>query len=548
LGVIIALFFLARLHLVFVYEVNWDEFLNLSMVHDYLRGDLKEPLQTLFIHAFRWVAAVSTNEVDQVIAARLVIYAMGVGTGIFLYLICRRFTPPSAALFAVLSYISFSYVIRQGITFRTDPMATFLMMAAIWAVIGTTGRYAYAAIAGALIGMAGMITIKSVFYVPIIGVIMFTQLFFAADRKRAFINTLITGLAAAVCFITIYVLHRAALTDPTSAISFLDRTTGKTLGERDFAAAKHTFTLALLFNPIFWFAATLGLFEAVKNVGKSTGQMRANWIVVASLSLILISLFVYTETYVYYYTFLIAPVAVLCGVGFASLSGDAGRKIALAATLVLGFAFVSQYGQALQRTNSFQREVVAVVHRAFPQPVPYIDRSSMISSYPKKGIFASKWGMADYYRVGKPIMRDILVKYQPPFLIANRHLLDVEQLDEDEYGPNHFGFFKEDRDLLRSNFIRHWGPIYVAGKRFDLTVAKPRADFDIKVAGTYSLEGPGPVTIDGHPLDVDRSIYLESGGHQVESAGFTGSYALRWGRALFRPDKSAPDQPVFTDF
>lgn len=548
MGGVIALFFLARLHLVFVYEVNWDEFLNLSMVHDYLRGDLKEPLQTLFIHAFRWVVALSINEVDQAIAARLVIYVMGVGTVIFLYLICRRFTSPSAALFAVLSYISFSYVIRQGMSFRTDPMAAFLMMGALWAVIGRTGRYAYAAFAGAFIGMAGMITIKSVFYLPTIGVILLTQFFFAADRKPAFITALISGLVAATTFIALYVLHRAALTDPASALSFLGRTTGKTLGERDFTAAKHAFTLAFLFNPIFCFAATLGLLEALKNAGKTAGQMRANWVVAASLSLILISLFVYTETYVYYYPFLIAPVAVLCGVGFASLSGHTGHKIAWAAVVILGFAFVGQYWQALQRTNDFQREIVAVAHRAFPEPVPYIDRSSMISSYPKKSIFMSKWGMTDYYRVGEPIMRDILVKDQPAFLIANRHMLDLDQLEEDEYGPTHFGFFKEDRDILRSNFIQHWGPIYVAGKQFELTVVKPQADFDIILAGTYSLEGPGPIILDGRPVNAERTIYLERGPHQIESAGSSGSYAFRWGKALFRPDKPAPDLPVFTDF
>ena len=64
----VALVLLLKLHLLFVTNVNWDEFFYLAKVHDYLRGALAIPLQTFHIHAFTWLPWVAENEVEQIIA------------------------------------------------------------------------------------------------------------------------------------------------------------------------------------------------------------------------------------------------------------------------------------------------------------------------------------------------------------------------------------------------------------------------------------------------------------------------------------------------
>jgi hypothetical protein len=544
---LIALCALLRLHLIFVYEINWDEFLNLSMVHDFSRGDLKEPLQTIFVQAFRWLPGVSVNEVNQIVAARVVIYLMGIGTMGLIYLISRRFMSVTAALFAVLFYISFSFVIRQGMSFRTDPIATFLLMGAICVLIFHPGRLAFATLAGFLIGLAGLVTIKSVFYIPVIGAILLTQIYYAENRAHLFTCAVVAVVAALAGFGILYILHITTLPDPASALAFLDRTTSKTLGERDFSAAKSAFILSLIYNPLFWIAAATGLLGSIKSIWNEKGLLRHNALIVASFALILSSLFIYTESYVYYYTFLLAPVAVLCGIAFTHLSGTTGRTVTLLAALLLSFSFLSQYVNALQRTNEDQHQLVDVVHKAFAGPVPYIDRTSMISSYPKKSIFMSKWGMADYYAKGEGIMRPILKAEQPPLLIANRRLLELDQLKQDEYGPDHFGLFKDDRDVLQENYVRHWGAIFVAGKRLQLTEEARYENFEILIAAKYQLVANHEAVINGQLVKPGGTITLAQGRHSI-IATEPGEYVLRWGHNLYKPSTPAPTSSVFTDF
>src|SRR5215467_10051162 len=51
--------FVLRLHSLFVFEANWDEFLNLSWVYDYARGELPGAMLTVYVHGFGWLSNVS---------------------------------------------------------------------------------------------------------------------------------------------------------------------------------------------------------------------------------------------------------------------------------------------------------------------------------------------------------------------------------------------------------------------------------------------------------------------------------------------------------
>src|SRR5262249_30472793 len=68
LALLIGLELLFRYQLLFRLNINWDEFLFLSKIHDYRRGDLASPLQTFYVHFFAWLPLVPGNEVTQVIA------------------------------------------------------------------------------------------------------------------------------------------------------------------------------------------------------------------------------------------------------------------------------------------------------------------------------------------------------------------------------------------------------------------------------------------------------------------------------------------------
>jgi hypothetical protein len=103
----------------------------------------------------------------------------------------------------------------------------------------------------------------------------------------------------------------------------------------------------------------------------------------------------------------------------------------------------------------------------------------------------------------------------------------------------------EDATTLRENFIPHWGAVWVAGKR--LTVTTEPTNFQMLIAGQYTLEAEVPVSIDGNLYHPGEVVRLGSGEHRAESAqGRT--FTLRWGDHLYRPDVPSPRSGLFDDF
>lgn len=306
--------------------------------------------------------------------------------------------------------------------------------------------------------------------------------------------------------------------------------------------------MALIQNPVFWIAAGAGLVACAQALIRSKGSDRVRWATLSSFAIILGSLFVYTETFAYYYPFMLAPVAVLCGVGFASAPDSKSRRLGAIACIPLALMVLSYYFLGLGKDTTAQRRTLEVIHQAFPEPTTYIDHASMVSAYPKRGFFMSHWGMTDYYRAGVPIMRSIIEQDQPRFLIANRRMLELDDLGPDEYGPRHFGLFKQDVATLKSNYIRHWGAIYVAGKKFSLSEALPSQAFDILIEGSYTLESPGPVMLDGRPTQPNDVITLANGPHHLRLLEAEGDVTLRWGNNLYRPGDPAPEGQLFNSF
>jgi len=538
----------ARLHLVWVYEVNWDEFLHLSIIYEHERGELTRPLQSIYVHLFHWLPRVGTSEVDQIVAARLVIFVMTLGTAAFIFLISRRFLPVSAALLAVLCYLGFSFVLRQGNSFRTDPIATFLLMAALWLMICGGAKLRWAVVSGILIGLAGMVTIKSVLYVPTMALVLLIGLLGAENRRRHLLYGFAVATSAALSLAAFYLLHRLTLNEAISSAGMVEGAVGKTIGERNFANAIMTFRAALFENVLFWILLATGLGVCLLGLIRSRGRARCSWGILLSCGLVLGSLFVYTNSFAYFYPFMLAPAAVLCGAALLAFSERKRAAIALILGLGIGLSLTIHYASAVARGSEAQRQTLEAVHRMFPEPTPYIDRCSMVSAYPKKGFFMSVWGMSNYYRRGTPVMRTILERDQPRFLIANRRMLELDDLGPDEYGPRHFGLFKEDVEVLKANFVHHWGAIYVAGKRLLLPSDGSERTFEILVEGTYTLESPGAVTIDGTPREPGDRLTLEQGSHTIGAAEVGGEAILRWGDHLYRPDSPAPEGPLFTGF
>ena len=125
-----------RLHLALRININWDEFHSLAILHDFLRGAPLSARQTFHVHLFPWVASIwPADEVSQIVAARLALFGLGLGTSALIFVVGRRFFSLTAALFAVLGYNSLYEVLVHGAGFRPDPLATFLLLAATAAIL-----------------------------------------------------------------------------------------------------------------------------------------------------------------------------------------------------------------------------------------------------------------------------------------------------------------------------------------------------------------------------------------------------------------------------
>jgi len=211
--------------------------------------------------------------------------------------------------------------------------------------------------------------------------------------------------------------------------------------------------------------------------------------------------------------------------------------------------FMFHYSKAKPDQLTAQKELIATVHDIFPAPVPYIDGCSAVASFPKAGFFMSTWGMENYLQAGKPVMRHLLEKRRPLLLLANLPSLDVTIPRENRFTEINHALLEEDWQVLKSNFIAHWGLIFVAGKQFELTEQKWFHDFEILIPGFYTIETKTHIKIDTTLHDPGSVVFLDQGHHTVSllTPGYF-SVTLRWGEHLYRPNNDPEIIPVFYGF
>ena len=149
-------------------NVNWDEFYFLSHVYALERGELDLLMQGAYAHAFRWITTTGGDEVDQVVRLRLVMCAL-------LVVIAQSSVRARAAVdvarrprWSPCSRSSSTWpVLKHGASFRADSLILPLTLAAFYFTLRGNGRPGgIAAIAGACIGLAFVVTVKSVLLLP----------------------------------------------------------------------------------------------------------------------------------------------------------------------------------------------------------------------------------------------------------------------------------------------------------------------------------------------------------------------------------------------
>jgi hypothetical protein len=529
--------FLVQAILVFNQSVNWDEFRFLSDVHLLARGELAASVQTFHAHFFQWLLLLPGHEIDRIVAARLVMLLLEAGTAAMLYRCARRFSGPEASLGAVLCYLTFAYVARHGASFRFDPPSTFLLMTATALLTAGKLRLATTAAVGALVAVAALITIKAVFYVPTLLVIALWRISEASDRASAIRQAAIGALIGAAVLGLLFLYHHSHLAAelPGGAQDIVAGSVDKTIGQSRLLPQAPTLLRSLVESPVNWLILASALSLAVREAIRARPSARLAALALLSFALPLGTLLFYRNAFPYYFVFMLAPVAVVT----APLLEKVARRLRpdmLGLALFAGSLLHVPLGAS--PTLAAQRTTLDAVHAIFPRGADYVDRCSMVASARKHGFFMSTWGMEVYRDAGRPIMRDLLIRHRPAFVLVNSPILEwaLAGIGDDKR------MLPEDSADLRRNFIPHWGPIWVAGKR--VRIAGRAARFEMLIAGRYTVEAARPLRIDGVERSPGSVFMIAAGDHAVE--GEEGEiFTLRWGDHLPRPKLRPPASTLF---
>jgi hypothetical protein len=510
---------LAHVHFLRRQNVNWDEFWFLSFVHDHARGTLFTALQSFHVHLFGWLPRVGGQEIDQIIAGRSVLFLLLLGTCACVYRLARRLASVNASLFAVLCCAGYSNVLFHGTSFRTDGVGVFLLMGALVLVQVSRLRWSAVAAAALLTAVALLVTVKSVFFLPTIGVALVAAGWRSPRHLRPVLvdlliyTTVLIGAAGAL-----YAWHNSTVGDSAAQ---------NPLGASLQASADKVIRRDRLFprfsqlqdtirgNLVQWFC----LFHAAALLARklvAREQAAQTWSAIA-LVFPLFSLVFYRNAFPYFYVFLMPPALVLCAVAFDRLARVPGPNrwhhapLPLLATLAIGVAVGSYTVRYLPDTTTQQRELVAAVHTIFPTPVAYIDGHGMIGSFPRTGFFMSGWGNESYRGANRPVFGEILALRRPKFVIANAAPLSAGlALGKGALLPG-------DIEVLRENFVRYWGLIYVAGRRMHLS-PETEAIWNVGVEGIYRLQSDKAVAIDGRTYRPGDTVFLAAGAVAITSS------------------------------
>lgn len=523
-------FLLFKLPLLSSININWDEFLYLSRVHEFHRDELRSAFQTFHVHLFQWLTAVQGNEVDQVLAARHTIYALRVAGTILVFLLGARVAGRVGGLVAALASLSFSHMLRHGESFRADPLVAFLVLLAATLLVWRFQSTVAVTVAGVAFALASAITIKTAIYVPAIAALLIVIYWSgdAAARRARARRVVLFAAVTLVAYAAMNLLHTAATPTPgTEVARHAIASGGGMLGNARFDVLART----LRADWPFWLLFAAGAAFAARDVVRGGSDARARALMLGALLLPLGSLLIYRNTFEYFYVALVPFASPACGYAVVRIAERFRGGLRAAAPLLLAAPMVWQgvaHAWALRWDRiTPQREVIEAVHAIFPEPVPYLDRCGMIASFPRAPLFMSTYVLAAYRRTGVPRVAEMVAEGQPRFLLTNVSGLRLER-SWDTVRTYERRLLREDFEFLQKNFVPHSGPIWVVGKRLDLSAGVDTSVTTV-VRGPYTLESNAPVIVDGVTVRPDDVIELEPGAHRIRGAG---RVTLRYGAHL----------------
>lgn len=522
--------FAAMVVMAWTRNINWDEFYFLSHVHANLDGRLDRPLQTVFVHGFGWLSWLSGHEVDQIAVARIAMMMFFAGTCYALHRVAAHLADEAAADIAVLAFVTSGFAIAHGASFRADPIVAGLLMGAIAVMMTTRMAFVQILASAVLCALALLVTVKSALYLPVfIGVLLWRW-----NERRVVLRCLLAGLLALVIAGLLFFWHASTINaaEGAGAGNNLSEAARVTLGGSGFLPRWPEVSLWLMFSAGGVLLAGAGLYAAGNN------RLRAVFVLFA---LPLFSVVIYRNAFPYFFPFAVPALMVAVALGAQYLRGTLLFKLSLVLLIASG---IIQSQRAFSEGNALQRATIDEVHRIFPEPVAYLDQNGMISSFERHGFFMSTWGIATYRAAGKPVFADLIVRNQPPLLLANRAELHAAMRPKPS-DHRFLGLLPEDAAVLRKSYVHHAGAIWLAGQNVTLTDGVATAQ--VPFAGLYRVESAAPVSIAG--VKVFSGDVLALDGHPVRISGPKGEKVrLIWNTEADLSQTQLPETGLYAGF
>ncbi len=379
-----------------------------------------------------------------------------------------------------------------------------------------------------------MVTIKLVLLVPVfasVAYLRWTDFGFSRSGAVRILAIPLLGMAIAGL---LYSVHAYDLSTNSDVGEMVDNS-----GNAMFFLGwpeKWGYGLLAISSGFPFFAALIVLFITLP---RSSGWSWAEKVALAGLCLPLSLVFFYVNTYPYFYTFMLAPVA-------ASLAGSMQIFIRRygAKSVVLAFTLNAVAMWAIDGESRLQeqRTIQTAVAEIFEEPVNYFDFPGFFPEHRKANFFMTTWGFKDYWRSGEPQMANTMAEEVVPMLAAvgpqNGARFYGLMVDGEDNGV----FHAEDVIALTESYRQFWGPIFLAGTELG---SNDKTTWNVRVPGPYTVRGN--MLVDGAKLDTGDVISLERGQVTLVEIGNKPA-SLTWGDNIAKPPYDPPARPYWTGF
>jgi hypothetical protein len=533
-GIAIAL--LLQFHLVVTRSINWDEFYYYAQVEQYARGALTVPLQTIHVHLFRWLVSLPGNGVDHIVAGRSVMFLAELATLAAIFGISAHFTDRRTGLFCALAYLMSVYAFQHGFAFRVDPLAAALTMSALYVLLTSPLRVGGILAFSLLLGLAGMVTNKTVLYAPAFAGVAWLRIAESDSPRRTIARLAACVGGALAVFGAVYGLHARSLgqADLQAAGGVVEGSASYVvhLGWPVYryylihAVRSPLLTILVLAAPLAIVLSDIGRNRKVALLGMTATGL---------------CFFYYVNVLAYFYAFILPPI--VCGACLA-VHWVVRRYSSAAAAAIMAVCVVVLWVKEPPSPIAKQRLLLDAADEIFPQPVAYFDFCGMLGSFEKANTFMTTWGMQSYVSAGVPAMRQRMERGVVPLVLASEqqsYLTFEEMLTTT--GPSPY-FVDADAAALRDNYLPFWGPFWLAGKAVPADGTTRREEF--LVPGPYTVHDAA-VTVDGTVYSPGDVVQLDRGMHSL-GAGRGEEARLIWGDRLKQPGYVAPGRDWWVDF